>query len=329
MPFTEVLAQSITNAAELNSVLLSASGGILFLDEIHLLSAVNQHSLLQVLDKRRIFLNGGKSVTSIPVAPFTLVGATTDPDGIIDPLIDRFRMVLHLDYYSHEELAAIVKQRLRALHWDYGPHLVEEIVKRARGTPRIALRLLQSAHRVQVARGGDVLTVECLQRACEVERISGLGADNIQQKLMSLARKRPAASGGAGVHVGSLDEGAPENGRAVFASAGPDRQNRYGTADVDRKWAASPGDFPSGFCPQSVRMTSRTGCEILLKVTGKRPFYVGEVSDECPRTVRKGCGFRLGNGRNVLAFTKSLVRVHGSRGISKTDPDPADETPGL
>src|SRR5688572_7809267 len=52
VPMTEVLAQSITNTAELNSVLLSAEG-ILFLDEIHLLSVVNQHALLQVLDKRR------------------------------------------------------------------------------------------------------------------------------------------------------------------------------------------------------------------------------------------------------------------------------------
>ncbi len=64
VPFTEILAQSVTNTAELNSVLLSASEGILFLDEIHLLSAVNQHALLQVLDKRRIFLNGRKSVSS-------------------------------------------------------------------------------------------------------------------------------------------------------------------------------------------------------------------------------------------------------------------------
>ena len=62
VPFTEVLAQSVTNAAEMNSMLLSASDGILFLDEIHLLSPVNQHALLQVLDKRRIFLNGGKTV---------------------------------------------------------------------------------------------------------------------------------------------------------------------------------------------------------------------------------------------------------------------------
>ena len=110
VPFTEVLAQSVTNAAELNSLLLSASEGILFLDEIHLLSPVSQHSMLQVLDKRRIFISGGKTVQSIPVAPFTLVGATTDLDGVIAPLVDRFRMVLHLDYYSHDELATVVQQ---------------------------------------------------------------------------------------------------------------------------------------------------------------------------------------------------------------------------
>ncbi|MCY2986792.1 MAG: sigma 54-interacting transcriptional regulator, partial [Planctomycetota bacterium] len=72
--FSEILAQSITNAVELNAVLLGATDGILFLDEIHLLHPVHQHALLQVLDKRRIFLSGGKSVQSIPVAPFTLVG---------------------------------------------------------------------------------------------------------------------------------------------------------------------------------------------------------------------------------------------------------------
>jgi Holliday junction DNA helicase RuvB len=191
VPFTEILAQSITNAAELNSVLLSASEGILFLDEIHLLSAVNQHSILQVLDKRRLFIGGGKSIQSIPVEPFTLVGATTDPDGVIGPLIDRFRMVLHLDYYSEPELAEVVRQRLRALRWDYGPDLLEGIAKRARGTPRIALRLLQSAHRVQVAEGSSVLAVDHLRRACEVERISDQGLDNQQQKYLHLLGTGP------------------------------------------------------------------------------------------------------------------------------------------
>ena len=191
VPFTEVLAQSITNTAELNSVLLSAKEGILFLDELHLLSATSQHSILQVLDKRRIFLSGGKSVQSIPVAPFTLVGATTDTDGVIGPLIDRFRIVLHLDYYSHDELAEIVRQRCRALGWEFEPELLGEIAKRGRGTPRIGLRLLQAARRVQVAEGGTVLSVNHLHRACEVERISDLGLDNVQGKYLHLLGNGP------------------------------------------------------------------------------------------------------------------------------------------
>lgn len=191
VPMTEVLAQSITNTAELNSLLLSATEGLLFLDEIHLLNPVQQHALLQVLDKRRIFLSGGKSVHSIPVAPFTLVGATTDPDGLIQPLSDRFRIILHLDFYGPEEVAEIVRQRCCALGWEYEPDLLGEIAQRGRGTPRIALRLLQSARRVQSAEGASVLAVDHLRLACEIERISDLGLDNTQQKYLGLLRNGP------------------------------------------------------------------------------------------------------------------------------------------
>lgn len=189
VPFTEVLAQSLTNAAELNAVLLSAAEGILFLDEIHLLHPVQQHALLQVLDKRRIFISGGKAVQSIPVAPFTLVGATTDPDGVIAPLIDRFRMVLHLDYYSHNELAEVVCQRCRAMGWHFEPELLLLIAKRARQTPRIALRILQSARRCAVAEGSDVIGVNHLEQACRIERVSPEGLDHLQQKYIALLTK--------------------------------------------------------------------------------------------------------------------------------------------
>lgn len=186
-----ILAQSISNKAELNSVMLSATEGLLFLDELALLSATIQHSLLKILDTRTIDINTGKTVTSIPVAPFTLVGATTDPDGLIQPLIDRFRLVLHLDYFSEDELAQIVRQRLVAMGWKYEPELLHEIARRARQTPRIALRLLASCRRWQVAEGSEVLTVDHLRRACEVERISDLGLDNVQQKYLQLLANGP------------------------------------------------------------------------------------------------------------------------------------------
>ena len=191
VPFTEVLAQSVTNTAELNNLLMSAAEGILFLDEIHLLNPTQQHSLLQVIDKRRIFLSGGKCVTSVPVSDFTLVGATTDPDGLIQPLLDRFRMVLHLDYYSEDELAEVVRQRCKALSWDHEPELLIEIAQRGRGTPRIALRLLQSANRVCSSESCDTITVKHLTRACEIERISGLGLDHVQQKYLRLLSNGP------------------------------------------------------------------------------------------------------------------------------------------
>jgi Holliday junction DNA helicase RuvB len=87
-------------------------------------------------------------VQSIPISDFTLVGATTDLDALIQPLQDRFRIILHLDYSSEDELAEVVRQRWCALGWNHEPELLPEIAKRTRGKPRNALRLLQSAHRV-------------------------------------------------------------------------------------------------------------------------------------------------------------------------------------
>ena len=101
-------------------------------------------------------------------------------------MLDRFRIVLHLDYYSHQELAQIVRQRCLAMGWEYEPELPDEIVKRGHDTPRIAIRLLQSARRVQMGEGAKTITVAHLRLACEIERISDLGLDNLQQKYLRL-----------------------------------------------------------------------------------------------------------------------------------------------
>src|SRR5262249_28297700 len=152
--------------------------------EIALLHPTIQHQLLMVLDKRKICISSGKTVQTIPVSDFTLVGATTDPDGLIRPLLDRFRIVLHLDYYSHQELSQVVRQRCLAMSWDYEANLPAEIAQRAHSTPRIAIRLLQSARRVASSEGAKQVTVAHLRLACEIERISDLGLDMMQQKYL-------------------------------------------------------------------------------------------------------------------------------------------------
>lgn len=184
LPITEVFCTSISSVADLNAVLLSVGDGILFLDEIATLQHPQQHALLEVMDKRRISVNGGK--TSIPLGSFVIVGATTDPDMLIGPLLMRFRIQLQLDFLSEEELALIVKQRCHALGWDHEPELLTEIAKRGRQTPRVALRWLQSARRCQTAEGADRITVAHLRKACEIERISDRGLDNVQQKYLRL-----------------------------------------------------------------------------------------------------------------------------------------------
>lgn len=242
VPFTEVLAQSITNAAELNSLLLSATG-VLFLDEVHLLHPVQQHALLQVVDKRRIFVSGGKAVHSLPVNDFTLVGATTDPDGVIQPLMDRFRMVLHLDFYSPSELGDVVRQRCRTLGWDYEPLLLEAIAQRAKGTPRIALRLLQSARRVAVAEGAKLVTVENLARACAIERISDTGLDHQQQKYLQLLEAGGSRLGVLAAQLGVAPKVVSKTIEPYLLRAGliiKDEQGRRHLAHFDQPEVESP-----------------------------------------------------------------------------------------
>jgi holliday junction DNA helicase RuvB len=83
-------------------------------------------------------------------------------------------------------LAQVVRQRCLALAWKYEADLPMEIARRGRQTPRIALRLLQSARRVAVSDGAEEITVAHLLKACALERVSTEGLDNMQQKLLGL-----------------------------------------------------------------------------------------------------------------------------------------------
>ena len=192
VPFNEVLGQNIRTAADLNSLLLSCeSKAICLIDEIHEAPPAIQTALYMALDKRQIMVRSGSSIQAIPVADFTLVAATTEPYQILEPLRQRAKLHLELSFLSQSDLVTVVERRCRALSWDIEPAVLPEIAKRARGVPRLALRLTASARRVSRADGRTLITTEDLSMALELEQLDNLGLGPLESKYLKLLLEGP------------------------------------------------------------------------------------------------------------------------------------------
>jgi Holliday junction DNA helicase RuvB len=190
--FHEVLGQSLGSTADLNGLLLQANHkAVVHIDEAHELPKVIQTSLYLALDKRKVFINKSKSVQSIPIADFSLLLSTTDEYQLLQPLRDRMRLVLRFDFYSEDDLSKLLHHRTKALGWDVHEELFSLIAQRSRGTPRLALRLLQAARRVSRAEGSETITHAHLQRACALEQIDELGLGPTEQQFLRLLADGP------------------------------------------------------------------------------------------------------------------------------------------
>jgi Holliday junction DNA helicase RuvB len=183
----EALGQSIKCAADLNALLLGAGDGeVVFIDECHELPKVFQTALYLALDRRKILVRGGNSFQSIPLSNFTLLLGSTDEFCLLQPLRDRMKMVLRFEFYSVEELTTIVRHRAKALHWATDEQLPPMIAQRARGTPRLALRLLQACRRVCRAEGQETITMEHFRKACDLEALDDLGLGPMEQNYLKI-----------------------------------------------------------------------------------------------------------------------------------------------
>lgn len=186
----EVLGQAIETTAALNALLLTVKDkDVVFVDEAHELAREFQTSLYLAIDQRRIMLKGGKSgrmSQALPITNFTLLLATTDEFCLLAPLRDRMKLTLRFDFYDDDELVQIVKNRARAIGWRVDEVVLPEIARRSRGTPRLALRLLQSCRRVCRAEGQTVITIGHLRRACLLEQLDDHGLGPVEQKYLEI-----------------------------------------------------------------------------------------------------------------------------------------------
>lgn len=120
---------------------------ILFIDEIHRLSRMTEELLYPAMEDFRLDITIGKGqsarIRSLPLKPFTLVGATTRVGALTSPLRDRFGFVQRLRFYEADELGQIVLRTADILKAKITSDAAEEVARRSRGTPRIANRLLK------------------------------------------------------------------------------------------------------------------------------------------------------------------------------------------
>lgn len=182
--------QSLSTPSVLNGFLLKPTEdkAVLFIDEIHELNRAGQTALYRAMEERVVFLTNqySDSVTKLETVRFTLMAATTDPQFLLPPLRDRFRLVCQIQPYAEDELVSILRQRIRQLGWVVEEACLVPIAQRSFGTPRLALRLLESARRTARSYGMAAIEHQHIERTLELEQLDeyGLGAD--EQKYLRL-----------------------------------------------------------------------------------------------------------------------------------------------
>jgi Holliday junction DNA helicase RuvB len=165
-------------------------GELLFIDEIHRLNRVAEELLYPAMEDYRLDLTVGKGTTartrSIPVAPFTLVGATTRAGSLSSPLRDRFGLIQRLEFYALDDLQAIVERAADLLGLALSAEAALEVARRCRGTPRIANRLLRRVRDVATVRGHHQIGPDVVAEALSLHRVDARGLDASDRRLLQL-----------------------------------------------------------------------------------------------------------------------------------------------
>jgi len=173
------LAAIITNLQE---------GDMLFIDEIHRLPRVVEEVLYPVLEDFALDVVIGKGPGAkslrLHLPRFTLIGATTRFAMLSPPLRDRFGAVYRLDFYDQQAMQAIVRRSARILKVEVDEGGVEEIACRARGTPRVANRLLRRVRDYAQVMADGVITAEVAAEALAKLEVDSVGLDEVDHKLL-------------------------------------------------------------------------------------------------------------------------------------------------
>lgn len=173
------LAAMLTNLEE---------GDVLFIDEIHRLNPAVEEVLYPAMEDYQldIMVGEGPAARSIKIdlPPFTLVGATTRAGLLTSPLRDRFGIVQRLEFYNIDDLSGIVARSGRLMELDVDDHGAREIARRARGTPRIANRLLRRVRDYAQVKSDGVVDQQVADAALNMLNVDAQGFDHMDRRLL-------------------------------------------------------------------------------------------------------------------------------------------------
>ena len=162
---------------------------VLFVDEIHRLNRAVEEILYPALEDFRLDIIVGQGpaarTLTLDLPPFTLVGATTRTGLLTTPLRDRFGMTYRLEHYEPAELALIVRRSARILDVQIAEEASEEIARRARGTPRVANRILRRVRDVAEVRHDGAVSLEVAREALTLLEVDGHGLERADRELLA------------------------------------------------------------------------------------------------------------------------------------------------
>jgi holliday junction DNA helicase RuvB len=189
---------------------------VLFIDEVHRMTPTIEETLYPAMEDYYldIMIGQGPSARSVKMSiqPFTLIGATTRTGLLTAPLRARFGIVHRLDYYTEQDIGEVVRRSARILGVSIEPEAADEVARRARGTPRVANRLLRRIRDFAQVRADGQISVDVTHRALQLLDVDQHGFDDVDRRLLRTIIEK---FGGGPVGVGSLAAAMSEERDAI------------------------------------------------------------------------------------------------------------------
>ncbi len=186
----QVAGPALERKGDIAAILTTlAPRDVLFVDEIHRVNRAVEEILYPALEDFRLDIIVGQGpaarTLTLDLPPFTLIGATTRTGLLTTPLRDRFGLTFRLDHYSPDELARIVRRSAAILAVEVEDDAAEEIARRARGTPRIANRILRRVRDVAEVRHAGAITTAIADEALDLLEIDASGLERFDRELIA------------------------------------------------------------------------------------------------------------------------------------------------